>query len=224
MKKLYCLLIILLSSTPLYADQALVLTEIEKIQESIWYLQKDLAAQNTEFKKFQAQLGVIVAQSKDDRRLLNERINAIQGLVESQQAEVRQTNQRLENLKQALASLADGDNSQQDVVLEQAQKIQTQEKSLQDLRTRLSDLQTGTSEAITRTQRQLEDTQQQLEDTRSQVAALGQDIGGRVEKIGILGAGALLILAIGLTIGLAFRKGSGKRDTSELKHPTNHEM
>lgn len=224
MKTLHGLLIILLFSTPLYADQALVLTEIEKTQESIWYLQKDLAAQKTELKKFQGQLGVITATSKEDRRQLNERINVVQGLVESQQTAARQTNQKLEDLKQALASLADGGNSQQSIVLKQAQQIQTQEKSLQDLQARLSELQASTGEALSQTQQQLEKTQRQLEETRSQVADLGQDIGGRVEKIGLLGTGVLLILAIGLTIGLAFRKGGPKRGTTDRKHPPKHEM
>ena len=45
MKTLLSLFVALLCAAPLYADQALVLTEIEQIQEKIWYLQRDLATQ-----------------------------------------------------------------------------------------------------------------------------------------------------------------------------------
>ena len=42
MKALQLFFLLLLFAAPLYAEQALVLSEIERIQEKIWYLQKDL--------------------------------------------------------------------------------------------------------------------------------------------------------------------------------------
>ncbi len=56
MKALQICILLLLFAAPLYAEQALVLTEIERIQEKIWYLQKDLVEQKTSLKEQQKQL------------------------------------------------------------------------------------------------------------------------------------------------------------------------
>ena len=224
MKTLYCLLIILLCAAPLCAEQALVLTEIEKIQEKLWYLQKDLAAQKAELEKQQKQVGVLASQGKENQLQLDKRINMVREQVETQQAEAIKVRQNMAALEDTLATLATGGDTQQEVVLAQAERMRTLEGSLQELRAQLASTQTSTQGALAEMQAALTETRQQLAEARSQMTGLEQNVGGRVKQIGLWGAGAFLVLAVVLTIGFASRRNSPGISSSDRKAPPRHEM
>ena len=76
----------------------------------------------------------------------------------------------------------------------------------------------------TSTEQELAETRNQLIEIRSQLDTLGQDVGGRIEQIGLWGAGAALIMAIVLTIVIVGRRGKSKGKVSDQKMPPRHEM
>ncbi|MCK4509354.1 MAG: hypothetical protein KAU27_12465 [Desulfuromonadales bacterium] len=217
MKALQILLVILLCTTPLYAGQALVLTEIEGIQEKIWYLQRDLTAQKSSLEKYQKQLKLLV--SKTDKHQLdqNERLTALIQSTTNQKNETRQTESDLNNLTEALTTLSEEVKQQNRTMLEQTGKIDRLEGSLQALRAEFAAQQASSDQAIT-------ETNQALAETRSQLDTLNQNTGSRIEQISLWGGGAALLLAIVVTISLVFRRNPAKRTSPERKPPTKHEM
>ena len=231
LKALQILLVIILCTTPLYAAQALVLTEIEGIQEKIWYLQRDLTAQKSSLEKYQKQLEQLTSRTDKNQLDQNERLTVLIQSTTNQQEETRQTENDLKSLTEALATLGRDVEQQNRTMLDQAGKIDTLEGSLQALRTEFAAQQASTDkaqaetdQARAETNQALAETRQQLVETRSQLDTLSQNAGTRIEQISLWGGGAALFLAIVLTISLAFRKTSAKRTSPDRKHPTKHEM
>ena len=84
MKALQLFFLLLLFAAPLYAEQALVLSEIERIQEKIWYLQKDLVEQKTSLKEQQKQMELLSNKTEASQTDMNGKFaSQIQG-VETQ--------------------------------------------------------------------------------------------------------------------------------------------
>lgn len=199
MKALHIFFFILLLTTPLHAEQALVLTEIERIQEKIWYLQKDLVEQKTSLKEQQKQLGLFVKTSEQTQVDTNERLAKQSEFVKAQMEEIKQALDKMETLTVSLASQADQLDMQDDTILEQAEKIRTLEGKLQKFQTELSEQQANTSQALA-------EASKQLAETRLKIDTLGKDVGGRVEQISLWGIGAVLILAVMVTFIIVSRK------------------
>ena len=224
MKALQILLVIMLCTTPLYAEQAHVLTEIEGIQEKIWYLQRDLTAQKSSLEKYQKQLELLASRTDKNQLDQNERLTALIQATTNQQSETRETESDLNRLTEALAAVAKEIEQQNHTMLEQAGKIDTLEGSLQALLTEFATQKASTDQVRAETEKALAETRQQLTETRSQLDTLSQNSGTRFEQISLWGGGAALLLAIVLTISLAFRKPPAKRTPKERKHPPKHEM
>lgn len=217
MKTLQILLIIVLCATPLYAGQALVLTEIEQIQEKIWHIQRAVAAQNTSIEEQHKQLKLLANKTDNGRLESDKRLAALAQSISSQQEETKQIATELQNLHEALASLTNESRQENSALNEQTGKIATLERSLQALRAEFISKQTSTEQALT-------ETRKQLVETRSQLDALGQNVGGRIEQIGLWGTGAALILAAVLTIVIVGRKSRPREKLPERKQPPRHEM
>ena len=217
LKALQVIFIILLCATPLYAGQALILTEIEQIQEKIWHLQRAVAAQNTSTKEQQKQLALFSGKADSGQLELDERISALTQSISSQQERTKQIEAEFQNLHEALTILTNEAGQKDIVVLDQAEKISALQGSLQTVRAEMTAKQTSTEQ-------ELAETRKQLIEIRSQLDALGQDVGGRIEQIGLWGAGAALIMAIVLTIVIAGRRGKSKGKVSDRKLPPRHEM
>lgn len=199
MKALHIFFFILLFTTPLHAEQALVLTEIERIQEKIWYLQKDLVEQKTSLKEQQKQLGLFVKTSEQSQVDTNERLAKQSEFVKAQMEEIKQALDKMETLTVSLASQADQLDMQDDTILEQAEKIRTLEGKIQKFQTELSEQQANTSQALA-------EASKQLAETRLKIDTLGKDVGGQVEQISLWGIGAVLILAVMVTFIIVSRK------------------
>jgi len=199
LKALQICILLLLFAAPLYAEQALVLTEIERIQEKIWYLQKDLVEQKTFLKEQQKQLQQLSEKTKATQADINERLTKQFTSVEILTSGINRTLAELAPIPEALATLTDQFVIQDSTILEQSDKIDTLEAQLQKMQAEFSSAQEQTAKTLT-------ETRMQLDETRLQIDSLGQDVGGRVEQISLWGMVAALILAIMLTFIIVSRK------------------
>ena len=199
MKALQIFFLLLLCAAPLYAEQALVLSEIERIQEKIWYLQKDLVEQKTSLKKQQKQLEILDNKTEASQTDLNEQFASQLQAVETQAERINQALSELEPIEESLGSLTDQFVIQSNTIVEQSGRISELEGQLQKMQADFSSVQDKTSKALA-------ETQAQADKTRSKIDALGQDVGGQVEQISMWGMGAALILAVMLTFIIVSRK------------------
>jgi chromosome segregation ATPase len=199
LKALQIFFLLLLCAAPLYAEQALVLSEIESIQEKIWYLQKDLVEQKTSLKKQQKQLGILDNKTEASQTDLNEQLASQLQAVETQTERINHALAGLEPIAESVSSLTDQFILQNNTIVEQSGKISALEGQLQKMQADFSSVQEKTSKVLA-------ETQAQADETRSKIDALGQDVGGQVEQISMWGIGAALILAVMLTFIIVSRK------------------
>ena len=199
MKSLQLFLLLLLFAAPLYAEQALVLTEIERIQEKIWYLQKDIVEQKTALKDQQKQLKFLVKKTEASQTDINEKFASQLQVVEAQTERIKQALAELEPITKSIGSMTDQFILQNNTIVEQSGKISALQGQLQKMQAEFSSVQEKTSKALA-------ETQAQVDETRSRINALGQDVGGQVEQISMWGMGAALILAVMLTFIIVSRK------------------
>jgi len=217
LKALYVLIIILLYATPLFAEQALLLTEVEKIQEKIWYLQKDLAAQKASLNEQQKQITGLASKNNAQQQVLDERYAQLSSAVVAQQEKTSQMESNLAALSEAVASLTEHIGTQNSSAEEQTGEIEALQKTVQALRTEFSQKQAVAEQSIA-------ESREQVDEILTQMERLEQEVGGRVEKIGLWGAGAALLLAVVLTIALALRKRDTKVPANTSKQASRHEM
>jgi chromosome segregation ATPase len=199
LKALQLFILLLLFAAPLYAEQALVLSEIERIQEKIWYLQKDLVEQKASLKEQQKQLKNLSDNTESSYSDIKEQFAKQIESIETQTERINHALTELEPLTGSLASLNDQAIIQEDTILQQASKISTLEGQLKKMQTAFSATQEKTSKALA-------ETRAQVDEARSKIETLGQDVGGQVEQISLWGMGAALILAVMLTFIIVSRK------------------
>lgn len=206
LKALSLLLVILFCSTSLYAENVSVLTELELIQEKLWYLQRDMGTQKASLEEQQKQLRLLTSGADKERLELNEDFAALTKANADQKEGLRQIENDLETLGESLIALTTEVRQLNSVLLDQAGKIGILEGSLNALQDELVAQQNDTGQALAELGAQFAETRAQMVETRSQIDTLGQDVGGRVEQIGYLGAGAALVLIIVLITGFLVRK------------------
>jgi chromosome segregation ATPase len=199
LKALQLFILLLLFAAPLYAEQALVLSEIERIQEKIWYLQKDLVEQKASLKEQQKQLKNLSDNTESSYSDIKEQFAKQIESIETQTERINHALTELEPLTGSLASLNDQAIIQENTILQHASKISTLEGQLKKMQAAFSATQEKTSKALA-------ETRAQVDETRSKIDALGQDVGGQVEQISMWGIGAALILAVMLTFIIVSRK------------------
>lgn len=217
MKTLQIIFFILLCATSLHAGQALVLTEIEQIQEKIWHLQRAVAAQNTSIEEQQKQLEIFISKTDGGQLASDEKITALSQSISSQQDKTDQIEAEFQKLNETLTTLTNEVRQKNSAALEQTEKTNALGRSLQTVRAEFTAKQT-------KTEQELAETRKQLIEIRSQLDALGQDVGGRIEQIGLWGAGAALIMAIVLAIVVVGRRDKSKGKVADRKLPPRHEM
>jgi chromosome segregation ATPase len=217
LKTLQIIFFILLCATPLHAGQALVLTEIEQIQEKIWHLQRAVATQNTSIEEQQKQLELFIIKADGVQLALDEQITLLSQSISSQQDKTKLLAAEFQDLHAALTTLTNEVGQSNSAALEQTEKNRALERSLQRVRAEFTAKQTGTEQ-------ELAETRKQLIEIRSQLDALGQNVGGRIEQISLWGAGAGLFIIIVLTIVLVGRRDKSKGQAAGRKLPPRHEM
>jgi chromosome segregation ATPase len=202
---------------PLYADQALVLTEIEQIQEKIWYLQRDLAAQKSAIEKQQEQYTRHSAGTNKRQLDVETQLTAVTQEVARQQEKLQGIEDSLQSLKETVTALDGEVNQQNRAQLQQAEKSGTQEGLLRTMREELAANRRLTEQALA-------ETQKQLAETRTELAALKTNASGQFNQLILWGGGIALGLSILLTIILAFRSGGSRKSADKREFPTKHEL
>jgi chromosome segregation ATPase len=206
LKALYLLIIILLCSTSLHAEQVSILTELEQIQEKLWHLNRETGACKVSLEEQQKQLGTLASDVAGEQLEFNERLNVLSQATTVQQEKSEQMESSLQQLGESLAALAAESKQQNGFLLDQAGMIDDIEESLNALRAELVAQQTDTGQVLADLRSQYAQDRAEITETRLQLETLGQNVGGRVEQIGYLGAGAALILAVALIIVVVLRK------------------
>jgi chromosome segregation ATPase len=206
LKALYLLIIILLCSTSLHAEQVSILTELEQIQEKLWHLNRETGACKVSLEEQQKQLGTLASDVAGEQLEFNERLNVLSQATTVQQEKSEQMESSLQQLGESLAALAAESKQQNGFLLDQAGMIDDIEESLNALRAELVAQQTDTGQVLADLRTQYAQDRAEITETRLQLETLGQNVGGRVEQIGYLGAGAALILAVALIIVVVLRK------------------
>ena len=206
MKALYLLIIILLCSTSLHAEQVSILTELEQIQEKLWHLNRETGACKVSLEEQQKQLGTLASDVAGEQLEFNERLNVLSQATTVQQEKSEQMESSLQQLGESLAALAAESKQHNGFLLDQAGMIDDIEESLNALRAELVAQQTDTGQVLADLRSQYAQDRAEITETRLQLETLGQNVGGRVEQIGYLGAGAALILAVALIIVVVLRK------------------
>lgn len=199
MKALQLCILLLLITTPLCAEQALVLTEIERIQEKIWYLQKDLVEQKASLQEQQKHLQQLSNKTEAAQADINERLASQLSSVETLTSGINRTLADLAPVPEALAALTDQFVIQNNTIQEQSGQIGALQDRLQTLQSEFSSLQEQTSKTLA-------EMRAQVDETRLKIDSLGQDVGGRVEQISLWGMAAALILAVMLVFIIVSRK------------------
>ena len=99
LKTLYLLLVILFCTTSLHAEKVSILTELEMLQEKLWYLQRDIGTNKAALEEQQKQLKGLASDISKEQRQLNKRLTALSQATASQQ----ELSDRLTTLSQATA-------------------------------------------------------------------------------------------------------------------------
>ena len=207
----------MICAAPLYADQALVLTEIEQIQEKIWYLQRDLAAQKSAIEKQQEQYTRHSAGTNKRQLDVETQLTAVTQEVARQQEKLQGIEDSLQSLKETVTALDGEVNQQNRAQLQQAEKSGTQEGLLRAMREELVANRRLSEQALA-------ETQKQLAETRSEIAALKTNESGQFNQLILWGGGIALGLSILLTIVLALRSGGPRQSADKREFPTKHEL
>lgn len=217
MKTLLSLLIILYCATPVYADQALVLTELEQIQEKIWYMQRDIAAQKASLDKHKEEFKNLAAGAERKQLGIEERFTTLAELVTSQEEKTYQLEKNLQSLQEAIAALVNEFNQQNATQLQQAEKTGNQEGLLLALREEVALNQQRSENSLT-------EMQKQLTETRAKLETLLQDDSQSIDQLGIYIGGAALAIAILLSIGFVFLNSKTSRPAAERDKRSKHEL
>ena len=186
-----------------------------------------MGAQKNSLEKLQKQQKLLASGLDKEQLVVNERLTALTQTTNKQAEVEKQRESTLQKIGEALTILVNEAKQQKLVLQDQEGKISTLEGSLgtlrdgllkqqtdakqalTDLRTQLSAAQSQIVEAqgqIVEAQGQIVESRAQMVEALSQLESAEQEVGGQVEKISYWIGGAVLILAILLTIGLALRK------------------
>ncbi|MGD9019762.1 MAG: hypothetical protein PVF84_05895 [Desulfuromonadales bacterium] len=217
MKTLLSLLVALLFAAPLSAEQALILTEIEQIQEKIWYLQRDLAAQKSTIEKQQQAFSRLAAKTDKQQRALETHSATTVETLASQQESLQRLDATVQSLKESVTTLVNEFNQQNSAQRQQAEKAGAQEGLIRAMREEFAANRKQTEQALA-------ETQKQLAETRAELAALQTDESGQFNQLILWGGGIALGLSILLTIVLAFRSGGSRKTVDKREFPTKHEL
>ena len=215
LKTLYMLIVILFCSMPLHAENVSILTELEQLQEKLWYLQRDLKENKASHEKQQKQLDSLVSGSGKEKLQLQERLAASTQETANLQETTRQLENDLVKLGEALIALTEEVRQQNSAFSDQEGRIEALEESMAVLLGERAAQKTDTGQELSALRTQLAETRTQMDKARSQVDALEQDVVGQIKQLGYWGAGVALFFFMALTFVIILcknRERPGRRD------------
>jgi len=206
LKALYVLLLFLLWAVPLSAQQVPVLTELEQIQEKLWFLQRDVSSLQDASKEDQQQLAQLAAELRQADRQAEKRLTELAEANTAQRQAIGQVEAALDNLAESLTTLTAEVQQQNAALLDQAERIDVLEDSLQGLQSEMATGKTAAGQDLTELKTEVAAVRGHLGENRTRVGELEQELGNQVERLALYGAGAALGLVILMAIGFAVLK------------------
>lgn len=214
-----CLLLVILSLTTalLHAAQTPVLTEIEKIQEKLWYLQRDVSAQKAALDQQQAELANLSARTGADDQAVSDRLDSLAQSAAGLQERTDNLDAHLQRLEESLTALVDEINRQNAT-------FQTQTEQSTAWQERLTSLEARSATHRSEAEQALEENHRQLEELRAQLQQSVQSQAHEVNRIVLWGGGAALVIAVLLTIGVLVSGSRNRQKRSRHKNTPGHEL
>lgn len=213
---IFAVLILSWASTAL-AEQALILTEIEQVQEKVWYLQRDIASQTSQLQEQKKQIEKLSALVKKTQEESTVRLQEEVQHLEKQQEEVLQLKNELQELKSIVTAIDREVKTLGRDISTGSEKTGTQEGLLKSLQETVATQATRTEQAFILLRDKLEETRAELE---SQKATRNE----KLNQIVLWGGGLALGLVILLTSILIFRGGSSKKSGDDRRRSQDYEL
>ena len=224
----YVVLAILFCAVSVHAEKVSVLTELEMLQEKLWYLQRDVGANKASLAEQQKQLkGLSAGLGKERQQLadrltaldqatagqqaLNTRLEALSKSSAEQQERLNSVENGLVKLGEALAALTAEVKQQGGVFAEQTAQFSAISRRMETLQEELNAQQTGAGQDLGELRSQLDEARAQVLQTRARIDDLEADVGSQIKQLGYWGAGAALVLCILLTFVIALRRDNRNR-------------
>jgi chromosome segregation ATPase len=192
LKALFLLLVFVLSSSSLHAESPSIYTDLEQLQEKIWYLQRDVEQLKISIEDQQKQLNGLDTDIKTELTLLNERFSALHQDTATREEKTGRMESGLDNLGEVLTGLITEVKQQNDIILEQAEKINALEKSMAAIRAERMSQRTDTGQ-------ELSAFREQLSEVHSQLDTIEQGMHRQLKQLSYWAAGAALFFSVVLT-------------------------
>lgn len=206
MKVFASLCLFLLWAGPLAAQQVPVLTELEQVQEKLWFLQRDISSLQEAVEAEQAQLDQFASEIRQGEERFEQRFSALAAANTDQAQTTAQLEAIVDDLGEALTTLTAEVQAQNASLLDQAQQIAAFEKALASLQGEMAAGSTVADEDLTELRTEVAAVRGHLGENRTKLSALEQDLDQQFKQLAYYGAGAVLGLVILLAICVAVMK------------------
>ena len=206
MKALYTLLLFLLWAAPLSAQQVPVLTELEQIQEKIWFLQRDVSTLQDAFREDQQQLMQLADELRQEDRQAEKQLTELTEANTAQRQAIAEVEAALDNLAESLTTLTAEVQQQNAALLDHAERIDVLEDSLQGLQGEMATGKTAAGQDLTELKTEVAAVRGHLGENRTRVSELEQELGNQVKRLTLYGVGVALALVFLMAIGFAVLK------------------
>lgn len=206
MKVFASLCLFLLWAVPLAAQQVPVLTELEQVQEKLWFLQRDISSLQEAFDADQAQLDQLASEIRQVEERFEQRLTEFAAANTDQAQLMAQVEATVNDLGEALTTLTAEVQAQNTSLLDQAQQIAAFEAALASLQSEIAAGSMVAGEDLTELRTEVAAVRGHLGENRTRLSALEQDLASQFKKLTYYGAGAVLGLVILLAICVAVMK------------------
>ena len=210
-------LLVLSWASPAMAEQALILTEIEQVQEKVWYLQRDIASQTSQLQEQKKQIEKLSALVKKVQKESTAGSREEVQRLEKQQEEVLQLKNDLQELKTMVTAIESELKTLGRDISTGSEKTGTQEGLLKSLQDTVATQSTRTEQAFIL-------IRDKLEETRAELESLKATRNEKLNQIVLWGGGVALGLLILLISILIFRGGSSKKSGNERRRSQDYEL
>ena len=198
MRTLSLLLIILLWSTVIHAEVS-VLTELEQIQEKVWYLQRDMTAVQTAVEAQQKALAQIVADNQKQQKHLDVQLTGLNKELTLQREKITQVNVVLEQFGEALTALASRSGQSNNALSDQLGKLNQLQSALGSLQAEVAAQQSGRGQ-------DLGALHTQLTTMRSEMVQMQEEMTNQKKQLLYWGGGVVVLCVLVLVVGFAVLK------------------
>ena len=198
MRTLSVLLIILLWATAIHAEVS-VLTELEQIQEKVWYLQRDMTVLQSSVEAQQKALTQAVADNQKQQKNLDVQLTGLNKELTLQREKITQVNGVLEKFGAALKALANRSGQSNSALSDQLGKLDRLQSAVGALQAEMAAQQSGRGQ-------DLGELHTQLTTTRSEMVQMQEEMSNQKKQLLYWGGGVVALCVLVLVVGFAVLK------------------